>query len=71
MREAAGRTLTAAASTDPEVSEEKGLLFPSITVTRVLSFEGLPLDDDGWEAAREARRRYSHGGPDRAESVLA
>lgn len=36
--------------------EEKGLLFRLITVTRVLSFEELPLDDDGWGDTREARR---------------
>lgn len=48
MRKAAGRTLTVTASTDPEVVKEQGLLFRSITVTHVLSFEELPLDDDGW-----------------------
>lgn len=39
--------ITAAFLTDPPVTQRIELLFRPVTLTRVLSFEGLPLDDDG------------------------
>lgn len=59
MREAAGGTITCASPADPTVTQEKGLLFRPITGTRVLSYEGLPLDDDGWGVARGQGRPVS------------